>query len=63
MKLLEGLSNPVGAGDFYYDLFTGGYIRPKELVVPADAEKIAEAMKVIDDFEKLLEDNDLLEEM
>lgn len=37
--------------DIYYDLFQGGYIRPENILdSPEEAQKVNDAIKVIEDF-------------
>lgn len=51
------------SSDFWYDLFEGGYIIPKNYLVAEDAKKVVEAYKVLVEFRGLLEDNELIGEM
>lgn len=63
MKLKEGKLELVSTSDFYYDLFLGGYFDPEKFVDENSAKKVKEAMEIINQYESLLEDNDLIEEM
>lgn len=63
MKLKEGKLESVSTSDFYYDLFLGGYFDPENFLDENSAEKVKEAMEIINQYESLLEDNDLIEEM
>lgn len=41
----------VYSDDIYYDLFQGGYIIPENILYrPEEAQKVNEAIKVIEDF-------------
>jgi len=49
---------------FYYLLMYGGYIKPEYLLTDEDQVKqVRDAMAVLSSFEKVLEDNELLEEV
>ena len=63
MKLLEELSQDsyTATADFHYDLFDGGYIKPEHFVSKEDAEKVREAMAIIQDFQDSIEE--CMEEM
>jgi len=51
----------VETSDFYYDLFEGGYISPKKLLVDKeDTDRVNEAIRVIEEFKDALEDNDII---
>ena len=63
MKLKEGNLESVGTSDFYYDLFLGGYFNPENFLDENSAKKVKEAIRIINQYESLLEDNDLIEEM
>ncbi len=53
----------VETDDFYYDLFSGGYINPKKLLIKSeDADKIIAAIAVIKEFESELQKQGILEE-
>lgn len=55
---------PVCSSDFYYDLFDGGYINPRELLADEeDIERVLEAIRVIHTFLSEAEDNFVLEQM
>lgn len=62
MKILKD-AEQVTSGEFWYDLTDGGYIKPEELVIAEDAEKVKYAIEVIQEFKETLEENGLLEEM
>lgn len=49
--------------DFYYDLFLGGYFRPDRFLDEESAKKVEEAINIINQYESLLVENDLIEEM
>jgi len=63
MKLKNGNLESVATDDFYYDLFIGGYLKPEKFLDKDSAIKVKEAMKTIENYEQLLIDNDLIEEM
>jgi len=46
--------------DFFYDLF-GGYIEPEDYLVPSDAAKVRRAMEIIEEFQDLLDQHELME--
>lgn len=51
MKLKENLE--VSTSDFWYDLRSGGYLNPDEMCEnPEDAQRVKDAIKVIQEFEK-----------
>ena len=51
MKIKKGLT--VCSSDFWYDISTGGYIKPEEILVdPNEVKKVQEAVKVLMQFEK-----------
>ena len=54
---------PIGSGDFFYDLTDGGYIKPEEILEFEDALKVKEAVDTILRFRQEMEDKGLLEEM
>lgn len=50
MKIKDGVQ--ASTGDFWYDLTSGGYLKPEELLEnKEDIIKVKEAIKVIRDFE------------
>ncbi len=63
MKLKNASIDAIPTDDFYYDLFIGGYFKPEKFLDEDSAQKVKEAIKVIEDYEQLLIDNDLIEEM
>lgn len=47
---------PLATGDFWYDLFDGGYIRPESLLEnQSDINSVKFAISVLEDFRKSLE--------
>lgn len=55
MKIKKGI--PVSTSDFWYDLTDGGYLKPEELCInKKDAEKVNQAIAVIEDFRKSCEE-------
>jgi len=63
MKLKNENLESVATDDFYYDLFIGGYFKPDKFLDEDSAKKVKEAIKTIENYEQLLIDNDLIEEM
>lgn len=54
MKIKSGMN--LSTEDFFYDLFDGGYISPKKVLVDKeDAEKVYAAMNVLIEFRDSLE--------
>ena len=53
-----------GSGDgFWYDLISGGYIKPEEVLASEDQlEELKRAIEIVESFEQLLEENGLIEE-
>jgi len=54
-------AEPVFTSEPLYDLTEGGYIDPYEVLVDKDADKVAEAVQVIQDFFETLEEHGLIE--
>lgn len=55
MKIKKGLEN--STGDFWYDLTDGGYLDPMEICADKiDAQRVLDAIKVIQDFYNSCED-------
>lgn len=55
MKLKDGLE--INTGDFWYDLTSGGYLRPLEICAnEEDAKKVIQAIEVIREFENSCEE-------
>lgn len=55
MEVKENIS--VATGDFWYDLFDGGYIRPEELLKDKeDIDAVLNAIEVLREFEESLQD-------
>lgn len=52
---------PLFTTDLYYDLFDGGYIKPSELLEPEDADKVNDAIKIIEQFLDKAEANGAIE--
>ena len=63
LQLKQGDLESVSTDDFYYDLFQGGYFKPEKFLDEISAEKVKEAIDIINQYESLLEDSELLEEM
>jgi len=63
MKLKKENLEAVPTDDFYYDLFIGGYFKPEKFLDDESAQKVKEAIDIIYQYEQLLLDNNLLEEM
>ena len=58
----NNLKEPVYSQDFFYDLTVGGYINPFEMLKDKNqAEKVEEAVKLVNDFLTQAENNGLLE--
>ncbi len=54
MKIKQNLQ--VSTGDFWYDLTSGGYIKPTEICEnQEDAANVIEAIAVIEDFQSSCE--------
>lgn len=55
MKLKPNLAN--STSDFWYDLVDGGYLNPHEMCEKKeDADRVAEAIKVLSEFKDACED-------
>jgi hypothetical protein len=55
MELKKNLD--ITSDDFYYDLFDGGYITPREICKNLeDVKKIEEAIEIIKDFKESCEE-------
>jgi len=63
LKLKQGKLESVATSDFWYDLFDGGYIEPEDFLDEKSAEKVSKAMDTLREYQNLLENNDLTEEM
>lgn len=63
MELKNEKLEPIFTGDFYYDLFVGGYINPANFLDEESAEKVIKAINIIEEFESLLTNNNLIEEL
>lgn len=52
----------MSTADFYRDLFVGGYFKPDEFLFnKTDASKVYEAITIIEEYKKTLEENYLIE--
>ena len=54
-------AEPIYTTEPWYDIFEGGWVRPSELLEEADAEKVNEAIKLVEQFLDEGIDNDLIE--
>ncbi len=55
MQFKKGLE--ISTNDFWYDLSTGGYLKPRDMLInEEDIQKVEEAIRVIMDFEDSCED-------
>ena len=54
-------AEPICTSEFHYDLFTGGYINPEDILEPEDAKAVNEAIALINAFEYEAERKGLLE--
>lgn len=61
LKLKQDYKKTCITSEFWYDLFLGGYIKPKDFLTTEDANRVVDAMAVIDAFETLLEDEGIME--
>lgn len=58
------LADPVVTGDFWYDLFEGGYVKAGDLLTDPDEVKLVkDAVKTIRQFKAALIEADKLEYM
>jgi hypothetical protein len=63
MKFKER-EEPQPTDDFWYDLFSGGYLEPEKFLEDElDIKKVKDAIKVLREYQQGLLDNDLIEEM
>jgi hypothetical protein len=54
----------INTGDFFYDLSSGGYIKPMELLEdPELAQKVIEAVKLIQAFEYAAYDAEIVNDL
>jgi hypothetical protein len=52
----------ITTADFWYDLFEGGYIKPEKVLESKDdAKRVQEAIKVLKEFQKAGEEQDMIE--
>ena len=63
LKLKQASLPTVSTDDFYYDLFLGGYFKPEKFLDEESAKKVQEAIDIINEYENLLVENELIEEM
>lgn len=55
MKIKDGCE--ASTSEFWYDLTSGGYLEPEEILEnPEDAKKVREAIKIIMEFEASYEE-------
>ena len=55
MKLRKNAK--IETGEFWYDLFEGGYIDPKKILVnDEDIDKVINAIEVVQDFRRACEE-------
>lgn len=60
----KSIEEPQPTDDFWYDVFKGGYIKPEDFLEdPEDIQKVREAIRVLEEFERGLYDNELIEDM
>lgn len=59
MKLKEEI-DVIATGDFYYDLFEGGYIDPMTVLDEGEEDAVS-AIQKINEFREFLETNQVLE--
>jgi hypothetical protein len=61
MKFKEG--SKIETGDFYYDLFYGGYIKPEDILVNKDdIIKVNNAIRVLEEFESSATEQGIIED-
>lgn len=60
MKLKES-TKIIETGDFWYDLFTGGYIKIADYLEEPELTEVLKAKQLLEKFKDALEDNDLIE--
>lgn len=53
MKLKEGVDPVYTTEDFFYSL-TQGYINPEEFLEPEDAEKVQNAINILQEFQDIV---------
>lgn len=62
MEFKKGAS--ITTSDFWYDLFLGGYIKPKKLLAdPGDIARVDKAIEILSEFYHAAEQQGVLEEM
>jgi len=49
--------------DFWYDLFEGGYLKPKKIVKKESQEEIEKAISILKKYKKELIENGVVEEI
>lgn len=58
----KDINEPIYTSDLYYDLFDGGYICPEDLLENVkEAEKVRQAILLIQEFLEEAEDNGAIE--
>jgi hypothetical protein len=60
MKFKEG-AEPIYTSEPWYDMMVGGYIKPEDLLEGEDAEKVGEAIKLVQQFMDDAESEGLIE--
>lgn len=63
LKLKQGEILITYTDDFHYDLFIGGYFKPDRFLDEDSAKKVKEAINIINQYENLLVENGLIEEI
>jgi len=63
LRLKQASLSTASTDDFYYDLFLGGYFKPEKFLDEESAKKVKEAINIINQYENLLVENELIEEM
>jgi hypothetical protein len=55
------IKEPIQSDDFWYDLTSGGYIKPEKLLKnKEDVAKVKEAIKIIQQFQQEAEENEVI---
>lgn len=55
-------AKPFSTEDFLYDLFYGGYIKPREILEEESAKEVCDAVSIVLDFIQLTEESGIFEE-
>lgn len=59
-EALQGITT----SDFYYDLTSGGYINPSNILLDVErAKKLEEAISLIEDWKQELYDDEILDDL